>query len=129
MRGVARGESIQRTFRRPSTSWQMRFHLLPSGLTYVWHDSGFEFHQLLSLEPFRCQLNGIWPINWHTLRLNCGVSMMGPIQNCHFQENISGVMGLGVTLADDLLVRVRMAIFNDDSDESKPNGRWPRECK
>jgi hypothetical protein len=46
-----------------------------------------------------------------------------------FQGNISGVMGLVVSLADDLLVRVRMAIFNDVSDESKPNGRWSWEYK
>jgi hypothetical protein len=39
--------------------------------------------------------------------------MTGPIQNFHFQGNISGVMGLVVSLADDLLVRVRMAIFNE----------------
>jgi hypothetical protein len=64
-------------------------------------------------------------INWRTLRLDCGVSMMWTIQNFHFQGNTSGVMGLVVSLADDLLVRVRMAIFNDVSDEGKPNGRWP----
>jgi hypothetical protein len=42
--------------------------------------------------------------------LNCGVLMMWPIQNFHFQGNISCVMGIVVSLVDDLLVRVRMAI-------------------
>ena len=61
--------------------------------------------------------------------MNCGVSMMWTVQNFQFQGNTSGVMGLVVSLADDLLVRVRMAIFNDGSDKGKPKGRWPSEYK
>jgi hypothetical protein len=53
----------------------------------------------------------------------------GPIQNCHFQGNTGGVMGFVVSLADNLLVRVRMPIFNDVSDEGKLNERWPWEYR
>ena len=81
------------------------------------------------LGSLRCQENGIEPINWHILRLNYGLLMTWTIRNFPFQGNIGGVMGLVVSLADDLLVRVRMAIFNDVSDESKLNGRWPWEYK
>src|SRR5258708_37025252 len=49
--------------------------------------------------------------------------MTWAIHHFHFQFNIQGVLCLVVSLADHLLVRVRMAIFREFANEGKLNGR------
>jgi hypothetical protein len=55
--------------------------------------------------------------------------MTWAIPNFHFQSNIQGVLCLVASLAEHLLVRVRMAIFRESANEGKLNGRrhWEHE--
>jgi hypothetical protein len=104
----------------PSTLCHMGCLSLLPGSTSEWHDKLYEAGRLtFTSMPARWQFSqsiGTQPLNY-------GISMTSTIQNFHFQSNIQGVFCLVVSLADHLLVRVRMAIFRTAPNKGKLNGR------